>query len=285
MKRLLIPLALASFASWPAAAQSPVPLPSPSVVDSARKTIVLTGENRDRLVRLRDGTGNFFLPVLTPDEAVAFWGREQSQSLTSGTVLFENEVIGASLELFSDIVGLFRLGIGVSVASADSAGATETGGAADTTGGEELSALTKLADNGGTIRLTAAFPLFFRRDNAAKSTWGLLFATSVGTEAPQSGAFLEDPAIGGQAGLELLYQRGGAHGRIDVEFGAVARAYRFNEAYAVKVGAAQRTAYLFAPRFGLILLGNTRLGLVWRVSRSATFDHLGTFAVVLQQVR
>ena len=222
---------------------------------------------------------SIWFPVKSQEQAQAFWQGDGTQFLTSGTLLIEDKVFGASLELLSDIVGLFRLGVGVTAAVAeksDSANAAEVAEASE--------AITRLADSGGTVRVTASLPLLFRAAPAFNSTWAVILGVAGGTEAPGRGGFLEDPAVTGQAGIELFYQRTGLENRISFQFGANARYYAFNKTYGDKAGIGQTAGFLLVPRLGLILLENTRIDLLWRPVRSDAFESLGKLAVTVQQV-
>lgn len=227
-------------------------------------------------------TKGIWFPIKTQEDAQKFWQGAGTQFLTSGAILIEDKVFGANLELLSDIVGLFRVGVGVTASAAENGDSTGISSSAD--GTEAKAAITRLANSGGTVRVTASLPLLFRAAPAFNSTWALVLSLAGGTESPQTGGFLEDPAVTGQVGLELFYQRTGLDSRISFQFGANARLYAFNDTYGSKADISETTAFLLSPRVGFVLLEKTRIDLLWRPVRSAAFDNLGRLAVTIQQV-
>lgn len=267
MRRLLLTVAL--FVPVTATAQIPTPLPAIPVGN---------GAVRDSLETLA-----MFLPTRAQRGAQKFW-QDDGTVLSSGTVLFEDKVLGASIELVSDVVGWFRFGLGITAAaSTENGGDDEAPTDAEPTDGS-TAAITRLASAGGVVRVTAAAPLLYRRDKDFRSTWAVLLNLAGGTESPANAGFLEDPALSGQAGLELFYQREGVADKIHFQFGATGVLYGFSDSYATKANTARTTGALFVPRVGLVILKNTRIDVLWRVGRSEAFRDLGKLAVTLQQV-
>lgn len=248
-------------------AQIPTPIPSLSV-------------QKSRSVEL----ASFLFPVTNQDSAKKFWARDELTFLSSGTLLFEDKAFGANIELLSDIIGLFRVGIGVTAAGASDDEGTDDPQTNDPEEPSEEAALARLAASGGILRVTAALPLFYRAAEPYNSTWAVMLNLSGGTESPKTGGVLENPALAFNSSIELFYQREGLDGEINFQFGMTALHARFNDEYSEKAGIEKSHGTLIVPRIGLVLIGKTRIDLLYRGVRSDAFDSLGKFAVTLQQV-
>jgi hypothetical protein len=258
------------------AAQIPTPIPVERAV-AARRDSLKDALGSDAVAR--SGTRVWF-PVKSEDEAKVFWAKNGSQVLSAGTIMIEDRVFGAHLELFSDIVGLFRLGVGLTAAGAggDDAEPLEE----DTNDADAV--VSRLANAGGIVTLIAYLPLAHKTNTDAHSTRAMMLSFGGGTEAPETGGFLEDPAVSGHIGIEAFYQRAGLNNLIDIELGAATRFYWFSKTYATKASLEETGAFVIAPRLGVVLLERTKLSVLWRVWRSDAFDDLGKLAVTLQQV-
>ena len=223
-------IALCVFASAdPLSAQIPTPLPSAQTLDD-RRAAVAAELGTEFVADVRaEATSTTptkrWLPFRSQEAAAAFWGQDQADFLASGTVLFEDKVFESTLELVSDVVGWFRVGVGVTVAASRDGEDPADGEAA-----EQAETLGRLANSGGVLQVSAVLPLLYRTQPQFNSTWALVWTQHGGTEAPSTGSFLEGPAATYQTGLEWMYDRKGVDRRIDLQWGVVARGYWFNDA-------------------------------------------------------
>lgn len=269
-KHLVLVVCLTVAAATEATAQLPTPLPGPSSLNEDR-----SATEKSTFDALQDGG----FPVMNQEDASAFWAQDETRFLSSGAILLNEDALESSLELVSDVVGVFRLGIGVSVAADREEPDTSDEGTPDA-----QATLSQLANTGGAVHLTAALPLLYSARSAFNSTWAVISNTILATEAPSEDGFLEDPAMSAQSGIDVFYERRGVGGRIDFQTGLVARGYWFNEAYADKGGIDQSAAFLLVPRIGLTILKQTRVDIHWRAIQTSAFDELGGVAVTVQQV-
>jgi hypothetical protein len=280
MRCAIIIFALVSGATS-AASQIPTPLLPPGALQKQRiNEADIKADSKDRIAGAQKGT--LWFPIKSQEDAQAFWARGDTTNkiLSSGALLLEDKVFGANLELLSDIVGWLRVGLQVTAAAAEEDDETQEA----VESADEQQTVARLADAGGTVRLGAAYPLFYRNDSTFNSTWALVLSGAGGTETPKAGGYLEDPAASLQGGVELFYQRGGMKKQIDFEFGVAARGYGFNNAYATKAGVTDNFAGIIAPRVAITLLENTKINLTWRAVRSNAFQDLGKISVSVQQI-
>lgn len=269
--RLAIVAVTAATVFQPLAAQVPTAVPSAAELDERRTTAQQSLWGRRQ---------NAFLPFGTQEEAAAFWGQGGAQFLSSGTLLFNDDAFESTLELVSDVVGIFRVGIGVTVAAA-------RGEATDSASAEAAAAeatLSRVANSGGVFLVNAALPLLYLTQREFNSTWAVMWTSASAIEAPKAGGFLENPALSIQSGLELLYERRGVGGDINFHAGVIARGYWLNNAFGEKAAVSDGLGFLFVPRVGLTLLGQTRIDLHYRAARTSDFDDLASVGITVQQV-
>jgi len=232
--------------------------------------------------------GGAFLPVRNHFDAISFWkeGDGTPEVLRTGSLLLEDDFVATDLEILSDLIGSFRVGLGVTVVS-------QRGDEADSTlvtppedePVDDLGALSRLANTGGTVHLAGSFPVFYRAPEGQRSVLAAMLVTRVATESPAVGGYLENPALSGSVGLELTYYRPGFEEMIDLEVGAIARTYSFNKAFREKIGTEHDGAGLVALKAGIVIARRTMLALTWRLYSSPLFAQQSNLIVSLQTVR
>ena len=230
--------------------------------------------------RVRHGS---FLPLRSHFDAISFWkeGDGSPEVLRTGSLLLEDDLIATDLEILSDLIGSMRIGLGVTVVSQSDADE----GAAGDPPTEDLAALSRLANTGGTVHLSGSFPVFYRAPEGERSVLAAMLVTRAATESPEVGGYLENPALSGSLGLDLTYYRPGLEQMIDIELGASLRGYAFNRAFQEKIGTDATRAGLVALRAGVVIARRTMLSITWRLESSAVFRRQSDLVISLQTVR
>jgi hypothetical protein len=220
------------------------------------------------------------LPVIDESSAVNFWNQTSTRALTGGAVFMEDDVIGANVELVSDVIGVLRVGFGM----------TASGQREDDVAVEQENepankeeALANLVQSGGTAYLNAAWPVFATKPARANSA-ALLLLGRAAWEASKTSSTDEESGVAGSLGFDLQYRRMGAGKLLNFEAGLFANTYLLNDAFASMAGTDETVAALAGARVALVIGSKTRIGLSYRPFRTATFDDLRRTAIYIQQV-
>lgn len=264
-----------------ARAQIPILPPATVAAPAAPDGMVLGGARGDSVGRppaespLRE-----LLPVRDETTAMRFWQQTSTKALAGGSVFAENNVIGANLELVSDIIGVFRVGFGVTASGSDSDNGAGDEGATEAAQEE---AIADLVQSGGTAHLNAAWPVFATRADRPNIA-ALVVSGRAAWENPSNGAEGDEDGVAGVVGMDFLYRRMGVGRVLNFEAGVFGHTYTFNDAYADLIKTSESWGAVAGARAALVIGAKTRVGVTFRPVRTATFDELPRVAFFVQQV-
>lgn len=239
-------------------------------------------DQRD-VARQEEGAKVWF-PIRTGHDAELAWKSPGFGFLTSAALLFDGGEITASVDAFSDLVGVMRVSLGFIASSEagddDGDGDDVPPAASD---GEQDAAINRLLQGGGTVNVRLDYPVLI--SDHLGIAWRGVFAASAGLDLPsQNGAPDLGDGVGGTARISLGASRVGDILGLET---ALDVAYtRFNKAMAGRIGAAEETrdgtVALF--RVGVVVAKQTRLGYMFRVASSSLYDDLGGRAYLQQSI-
>jgi hypothetical protein len=218
------------------------------------------------------------LPVGFSEEAAkAWWGQTGTKVLSTGLITAQDQVLGASVEVLTDIVGPFRVALGGNIT------AKNPDDGADDAEVEGEAALSRLLQNGGLLHGTATYPLFFRGARPERRAVSWMMRTSVAGDAPRINGISDVKNVAGMLGTDLNAHAIGVNGIIGLEAGVYGQAFWYNNRYERVLGVGRNTVMVGGVRAGFIINERTRLGVYYPALRSSTLAGKVRTVVYFQQ--
>lgn len=255
------------------------------MVDFAPREFLATGSEVKK-------SFNGFFPIGTEKDAEEFWRMPGAKALTVAYMTADEDLFTTKIEVVSDALSTFRLGLGVTVASASTEGEDQTNGTETANDSLDLQTATigRLLEDGGTINVSVSYPFqYFQSTSDKDRLRGLtcvILKTTGGFDTPRAGDILETPRLSGSVGFEATALRISSSGAIGLEVGLKGTKYIFNNEFRENLGFDKNSGGLFNFRVGVILFRQTRLGVSIPFGESRLFeDRVNPRAYIQQNVQ